>query len=128
MCILCATFGMCEKGRKRKTNYISLYSEISYLFTRIIREPEKYTNVQALPQINQIRISVVAWGRCVPLYSNHASNVPPGLRRKETEGKSGNTAHIWLNNERFVHLQMGLHSYINVNHLFSKSLLSPTLK
>lgn len=44
-------------------------------------------------------------------FPHRNSNLLPGLRRMEREGESENAAHIWLNNQRLIYLQMGLLPY-----------------
>lgn len=69
MCCIYATFGMYELRKGEKGKNITFYYTLRLAICSLESSGnlKKYINVHALSQINQIRISVVAWGRCMSL-------------------------------------------------------------
>lgn len=91
-------FGVCElrEGEKENVFHFSYLSESS-------RNLKKNTPCSG-PTADQSNAKL-SGGMAWMCHSHHHSDKLPGLRRKEREGESENTAHIWLNSQRFTYLR-----------------------
>lgn len=123
-------FQVCELREGEKIKYITFYctSEISFLFIRIIEELDKICPCSG-PTPDQSYQNL-----CGGMGQVYVTLPPPGFycaTRVEMKGnrkRIWNSTHIWLNNQRLTYLWLGFLPSIHVNHVFGKSLLSPTLK